>query len=253
MNKQAKGTGRGIEWTNFTWNPLAGCFHACQWQMHDGTIANGDAEDVADRVAQAAYPHGFEHAYWKPELLQQPFGVKTPSRIFVGSMADVFGHWVQDGQIEAVLDVCRRAHWHTFQFLTKNPVRVKNFDLPPNAWVGASCPPDFMWNKRLSPLQMRRLFTRTLESLKVTKATVRWISFEPLSHAWGGMIAPYAPFLEWAVIGAASNGKQLYAPDERHVRQLVDVLDDHGVKVFFKGNMRSLAWARDNWREEFPL
>jgi protein gp37 len=252
MNKQAKKGGRGIEWTDYTWNPISGCFHACQWQMPDGAIANCYAEDVATRVAQAAYPQGFEHHYWKPQLLAQPLGVAQPSRIFVGSMADVFGHWVADDHINAVLDVCRRAHWHTFQFLTKNPVRVKNFDLPPNVWIGASSPPDFMWNKRLSSAQQAALFERTFESLKVTKANVRWISFEPLSNDWAWLVEYYADFIEWAVIGAASNGRNLYPPEERHVRDLIGVLDDYEIPVFFKGNMRSLDWARDHWREDFP-
>ena len=257
MNKQFKmvngvKVNTKIEWTDYTFNPIGGCFHACQWQMPDGAIANCYAEDVAERVAQAAYPEGFEHHYWKPQLLQQPLGVMEPSRIFVGSMADLFGHWVPDEQIQAVLDVCRQAHWHTFQLLTKNPVRVKNFDLPSNVWIGASSPPDFMWNKPLSSAQQTALFERTFESLKMTKATVRWISFEPLSQDWAWLVDYYGEDIGWAVIGAASNGRDLYSPDERHVRHLIDVLDDYEIPVFFKGNMRSLPWAVENWREEFP-
>lgn len=32
MNKQDKGNGRrGIEWTEYTWNPVGGCQHGCRW------------------------------------------------------------------------------------------------------------------------------------------------------------------------------------------------------------------------------
>lgn len=241
-----------IEWCDYTFNPISGCMHACQWQMPDGSIANCYAEDVAHNLAQVAYPKGFEHHYWKPELLVKPGRVHQPSRIFVGSMADVFGHWVPAEQIEQVIQVARDCPWHTFQFLTKNPLRTLQFDMPPNAWIGASSPPDFMWNKALSSNQKIGLLDKSLKSLAKVKTPVRWMSFEPLSNDYAWLIRHYAGVLQWAVIGAASNGKTLYPPEESHVRNLVEELDDQGVKVFFKGNLRSLEWAAQNWREDFP-
>lgn len=253
MNKQRKANGgRGIEWTDYTWNPISGCFHACSWTMPDGTIANCYAEDVAERVAGAAYKEGFEHHYWRPELLDKPLRVKTPAKVFVGSMADVFGHWVPDEHIEAVLDVCRRASWHTFQMLTKNPVRAKRFDLPPNVWLGASIPPDFMWNKPLSIDQKERLLYRTLDSLSSVKASVRWMSIEPLSWDCSRILESYDGVLQWVVIGAASSGKRYFPPALDTLQNVLSYFDRQDTPVFYKGNLRSLAWARDNWREEFP-
>jgi len=243
----------GTEYPGYTWNPIGGCFHACQWEMPDGSIANCYAEDVAERVAGTAYPHGFEHHYWKPGILDAPLKIKRGGRVFVGSMADVFGHWVPAEQIGTVLGICTAAQQHTFQFLTKNPVRAAKFNLPGNVWLGASSPPDFMWGKALSYQQKAALLERTLSTLAEAKATVKWMSFEPYSNHWAWMIRRFSGVLQWAVIGAASNGKQYYAPDEEHVRALVEELDAQGVKVFFKGNMKSLPWAARNWREEFPL
>lgn len=254
MNKQYKGAGkRGIEWTDYTWNPIAGCFHACQWTMPDGSVANCYAEDVATRVAGSAYPQGFEHHYWKPSALKEPGRVKTGSRIFVGSMADVFGHWVPGEQITQVIEVARQNPQHTFQFLTKNPLRTLDFELPANAWIGASSPPDFMWNKTLTTAQKQRMLNLTLERLAKVKTPVRWMSFEPLSWDVAALVEKYPGAIQWAVIGAASNGKKLYAPDLVHVQNLIEVLDAQGVKVFFKGNLRSLAWATGNWREDFAM
>lgn len=271
MNKQAKVkngfvVGRGIEWTDFTWNPIAGCFHACQWTMPDGSIANCYAEDVADGVAGGAYPEGFEHDYWKPEILPEPERQKKPSKIFVGSMADIFGHWVPAAHIQAVLDACQAAPQHTFQFLTKNPKRVAEFInwIPANCWIGASTPPDFMWNKRLSHDQQTRMFGATLKALGYLKVQgiTTWISAEPLSwnvanglRSEEGWIAdPYqSAVFDWIVVGAASNGNKFYPPKEYDVRQVVNYCDSEGIPVFFKGNLKSLKWAADNWREEFPL
>lgn len=254
MNKQKKATGRGIEWTDYTWNPIRGCFHACQWRMPDGTIANCYAEDVASRVAGHAYPLGFEHHYWQPKLIGEPARVKEPSKIFVGSMADVFGHWVPDDQIETVLDVARSyANWHTYQFLTKNPRRLLTKDFTANCWIGASSPPDFMWNKPLSIDQRERMLRITLETFdQMSDEPVTWMSAEPLSWDITPILKDYPYALDWIVIGAASNGRTYYPPDERHVEKLVDYCDNLGISVFFKGNLRSLPWAREHWREDFP-
>jgi protein gp37 len=52
---------------------------------------------------------------------------------------------------------------------------------------------------------------------------------------------------EWAVIGAASRGKQKFQPERQHVEHLLDWLDDAEIPTFFKGN---LDWSPR--REEFP-
>src|SRR5260221_13831674 len=105
MNKQYKSAERrGIEWTDFTWNPVGGCQHGCRWEMPDGTIAECYAETVAERVAQSTYIHGFEHHYWNPQLLAEPLKVKKPSKIFMDIISDLMGHWGPDEQVNQVLD-----------------------------------------------------------------------------------------------------------------------------------------------------
>jgi protein gp37 len=86
--------------------------------MVDGSIAECYAETMAERVAQNVYPNGFEHHYWRPDVLNDPLRIKSPSLIFLDSMSDLVGHWVPDEQVEMVLEVCRQSHWHSFQLLT---------------------------------------------------------------------------------------------------------------------------------------
>lgn len=261
MNKQFKvidgvKVNTKIEWTDWTYNPITGCFHACQWRMTDA-IANCYAEDVALGVAGMMYPQGFEHHYWHPERLDEPLRVKTPSKIFVCSMSDLFGYWVDSDQIKAVLDMCNRAPQHTFQLLTKNPVRAKEFDLPENVWVGASMPPDFMWGKELSERQKHRLLATTLKTLgelkSAKKAKITWMSAEPLSWNISPLLKAYEGAIDWCVIGAASNGNKYYPPREADFRSTLEELDRQGVVLFYKGNMKSLPFARDHWRADFPL
>jgi protein gp37 len=254
MNKQYKpGGGRGIEWTNYTHNVIGGCHHQCRWTMPDGSIAICYAEEIAKKFI-SAYPQGFDHHYWRPQHLDDPMKLKQPAKIFIDSMSDLFGRWVPTEQIEQVLDMCRQAHWHTFQSLTKNPPRLLKFaaHLPPNLWVGASSPPDAMFGRSLSRQQQEKMLRRTLEVLSdLSRNHVTWISFEPLSWDVAAIVAEYPGALRWAVIGAASNGPRVYQPDPAHVQALLDVLDDQDVPIFFKGNLKGCP-AGDPWREAFP-
>ncbi len=246
MNKQAKSQGkRGIEWTDYTWNPVGGCQHGCRWVMPDGSVAECYAETVAERVANAAYPYGFEHHYWRPEVLSRPLELVKPARIFLDSMSDLMGHWVSQEEIEQVLDICGRAHWHQFQLLTKNAPRLLKFQFPPNVWVGVSAPPSIMFGRRLSLDQQTRMLHRMLDIVAQVEVPVRWMSIEPLSFD----IAPLlrGSNLQWAVIGAATNGAKAYQPRREWVERALDVLEGQGTSVFFKGN---LIW--EPWREEFP-
>ena len=140
-NKQ---TGKFYRLPGATLNPMAGCFHGCQWESIDGgVIAECYAKGVAEGLATKAYPHGFKHHYWYPERLIEPLKKQKPHGIFVGSMGDMFGAWVPSEQITQVLDMMRLAHWHTFLVLTKNPKRLAEFNpFPPNVWVGMSLPVD---------------------------------------------------------------------------------------------------------------
>ncbi|NDJ62930.1 MAG: DUF5131 family protein, partial [Chloroflexi bacterium] len=211
MNKQKKKNGkRGIEWCDFTWNPVSGCQHACRWEMPDGTIAECYAETIANRLAQKAYPQGFAHHYWHPKTLEAPVKLKQPARIFLDSMSDLMGHWVPDEQVEKVLDVCARAEWHTFQLLTKNAPRLKQFQFPPNVWVGVSAPPSFMFGRRLSFAQQTRMVQRLVNILQDVDVPVRWMSIEPLSFDIAPLLAHSN--LQWAVIGAATHGRKIYQP-----------------------------------------
>lgn len=262
MNKQ--GAVGGIEWTRrklpdgtvlpgYTWNVMGGCEHECEWVMPNGDVAECYAKTVAERLAHKSYPQGFAHHYFHPERLEEPLKLTQPAGIFLDSMSDLMGHWVPNEQIAQVLDICRRAHWHTFFLLTKNPKRLKEFSpFPPNVWVGVSSPPDHFMGKQLSQHQQETMLRVALNTLSEIEASVKWMSFEPLSWDVAPIVARYPDALNWAVIGAASNGRNQYPPSEKFLKHLLTVLDIQDVPVFYKGNLRSLPAAAAEWREEFP-
>lgn len=262
MNRQKPP--KGIEWTRikqlvdgewierpgYTWNPTGGCLHGCTWKMPDGSITECYAKTVAERLATRAYDQGFEHHYWRPQALREPLRLKEPAGVFVGSMADLFGHWVPREQICAVLDVMRQADWHIFQTLSKYPVRLPEFNpFPPNVWVGVSLPAGHL----MSPTGAARALKSYLHHTQAIDAHIRFMSIEPL---WFDVAPVFAEWLqdherlpfEWAIIGAASNGRKLFQPQPEWTQAALDILDAQDIPIFFKGN---LDWP--DWRSEFPV
>src|ERR1039457_4923440 len=75
-----------IEWTDATWNPVTGCT-----KISPG-CKNCYAERLAERLkamGQVNYRNGFELTL-QPHMLELPLRWKTPKRIFVNSMSDLF-------------------------------------------------------------------------------------------------------------------------------------------------------------------
>lgn len=64
------------------------------------------------------------HARFVPETLAQPIKWKKPRRIFVNSMSDLFHPSLTNEEIAAVFGVMAACPQHTFQVLTKRPMRA---------------------------------------------------------------------------------------------------------------------------------
>jgi protein gp37 len=200
--------------------------------MPNGERAICYAKDVALGVAQAFYPHGFEHHYTHPDRIDEPFRAKHPARIFVDSMSDMFGHWVPAADIDLMCDAMDAARWHTFLSLTKNAPRLLQMArFPKNLHVGVSAPPDHMWGHALSPQGKAKML--------------------PLSSDIAPILAEYPSALEWIVIGAATNGAQRFMPDAQHLANLLAECDAQMIPVFFKGNLAGHP-AASPWREFYP-
>src|SRR5690348_10840436 len=134
--------GTSIEWTDATWNPVRGCTKISPGCTHCY------AETFAERfrgVKGHPYEHGFDLRL-VPEKLGEPLRWRTPRRVFVNSMSDLFHEAVPDDYICAVADVMIRADWHTYQVLTKRSARMRDLlntrlraaAMKPNIWWGVS-------------------------------------------------------------------------------------------------------------------
>jgi protein gp37 len=174
------------------------------------------------------FPYLFAPTFY-PHRLGEPAKAKNPSKIFVCSMGDLFGAWVSQSWIDEVLTVVRNVPRHTFIFLTKNPQRLPTIDWPPNAWVGATVDRQ----ERVEP---------TYEALKQVKASVRFVSCEPLLEDVefpSGVYWPSHEWIEWLIIGAQSRTTNVpaFQPEFGWVLRLLHWARGMQVPVFMKDNL----------------
>jgi len=123
-------TQTGIEWTDATWNPMTGCTKISAGCDHcyASTLAHTKTRQVYLRQApvrdtEANHADPFAPRWWEARL-RQPLSWRTPRRVFVNSMSDVFHAHFSVDRIRQVFDVMAEAHWHQFQVLTKRPERA---------------------------------------------------------------------------------------------------------------------------------
>ena len=210
-----------IEWTDRTWNPVTGCRHGCAYCY---------AKGIAERFPKA-FPAGFDPMF-RPDRLGEPAADRRPRRIFVSSMGDLFGDWVPDEWINAVLDAAREGPRHTFQFLTKNPARYAEFDLPPNGWYGAT-------------VDQAETLGR-LEDLRGLGG-ITFVSFEPLL----GPIDPDLTGIDWVIVGALSRAGRVPAmlPESRWVQDIIYPAREAGARIFLKNSLDELGFGP---MQEYP-
>lgn len=210
------GAKSSIEWTESTWNPITGCTK----------ISLGCKNCYAERMAwrlqamgQPNYAAGFGLATHR-HALGLPVTWKTPRRIFVNSMSDLFHKHVPVEFILRVFGAMNRAHWHRFQILTKRSRRLLHLDalLPwaQHIWMGVSVESD--------------RYTYRIDDLRETGAQVKFLSLEPLLGPLPGLDLSR---IDWVIVGGES-GPRPRPMEERWVLDIRDQCLSTGVPFFFK-------------------
>ena len=113
----------GIEWTEATWNPTTGCT-----KVSAGCV-NCYAETLSLRLHKMGlkkYKNQFKLTLHE-DALNVPIKWRSPKKIFVNSMSDLFHENVSFSFVKKVFDVMEYAYWHQFQILTKRPKRMLEF------------------------------------------------------------------------------------------------------------------------------
>jgi protein gp37 len=202
-----------IEWTDFTWNPVTGCLHGCPYCYARATARRFYTPEI-----------GFSPHFW-PERIGEPGRRRKPAKIFVTSMGDLFGDWVPGNWWRGVFDAVSQSPQHTFQFLTKNPRRLKEMNpWPDNCWAGVTATDQGM-------------FDVAVRHLKEVGIATKFVSAEPLL---GPIRIKEDPGLNWLIIGAQT-GRRPMQPSNAWVDDLVADAHCWGIKIFCKDNLEACS------------
>jgi len=206
----------GIEWTDATWNPVTGCT----------AISAGCDHCYAEllsyrlqKMGSAKYKNGFEVTL-HPEVITQPLRWKSPRRVFVNSMSDLFHARVPREFVVQIWEVMARCPQHTFQILTKRPERMARFTAdypaPSNVWLGTS----------VEDIRV----TQRIDRLRECHADIRFLSCEPL-------IGPLSNLdlegISWVIVGGES-GRDFRPIEKEWVRDILMQCQTSNIAFFFK-------------------
>ncbi len=205
-----------IEWTNSTWNPVTGCTKISPGCKHCY------AERMATRLKEMGvgkYQDGFLPTV-HPTTLTTPLRWKKPQVVFVNSMSDLFMEEIPEEFINSVFDVMEKAHWHTFQILTKRSGRLMNLSpalsWPDNVWMGVSVEnADYVYR---------------IDHLRRSGARTKFLSIEPL-------LGPIPDLdlmgIDWVIVGGES-GPGARPMKEEWVLDILEQCQKARVPFFFK-------------------
>jgi protein gp37 len=229
-----------IEWTDATWNPVAGCSivtagctncYAMEMAKRLQAMGIDKYKGLTKRTGNRTIWNGVVREHRKS--LAIPYGWKKPKKIFVNSMSDLFHEGVSDEFIFSVWQVMRKTPQHNYQILTKRPRRMAEVvsarvkDVLPNVWLGTS-----VENANV---------TERIEDLRAVPAVIRFISFEPLIGSVGEIDLSE---IHWAIIGGES-GKSARPIREKWIDEIYHQCIQHGTAFFFK---QWGTWGKDNKR-----
>lgn len=234
--------GAGISWANWSWNPVTGCLHGCNY-CYARELA------TSERL-KTAYPAGFTPLFHE-QRLDAPANTVIPAehrddpawkRVFVCSMADLYGRWVPQEWIDRVhASMLTSPEWQ-YILLTKFPDRYVGLDMPPGAWVGTSV--DEQKRVRIAERAFREI-----------RGAVKWLSLEPLLEP---LEFTDLSMFDWVVIGAQTETRQpdghvpAFAPPFEWVARIVAQAREAGCRVHLKPNL-SNGKPGMQMPDEYPL
>jgi len=234
----------GIEWTQATWNPVAGCTPvspgclncyaarmALRLERMPGTT--GKKYKGTAKRARDGRPVFSGRINLDRGALDLPRSWRLGRIIFVNSMSDLFHEGVPTEYIQEVFQVMKECPQHTFQVLTKRPERAlelsDSLPWPKNVWMGTSVE--------------SQKYVHRIHTLRKIPAAIRFLSCEPLL---GPLMRLPLAGIQWVIVGGESGpGAREMARD--WVVGIKEQCEEKRVAFFFKqwGGVRKHETGRE--------
>jgi len=179
-----------IEWTDATWNPIAGCSLKSPGCTNCYAMPTAYRHELMSAAQGRVSPYaGLTRkvngkAVWTSEMrlvedvLTLPLRWTKPRRIFVNSMSDLFAEGVPDKWIDRVFAVMALCPQHTFQVLTKRADRMRAYLTDPS--FGRRVGGELMKSARGHP---------AAEAMVISLTHQLSVLGQPLPNVWLGVSA----------------------------------------------------------------
>jgi protein gp37 len=273
-----------IEWCDYTWNPVTGCLHGCEYcyarRIAKRFEGGGYGKEMGMFIAKhrddafkspyvidephytqtkddwyrvAPYPFGFEPTFHRYRL-NEPQQVKKPSKIFVCSMADLFGDWVPGDWIEEVFRACEDAAQHKYLFLTKNPKGLKypfhQYFNNKNWWIGTSVTCNADHQRAWDLLQETTRKTNKFLSIEPIHGEFDLVKYDLLYKGYPKIVT-IGDYYNWVIVGAETgNRKDKIIPKREWIENIVSACRHADVPVFMKDSLKDLMGKE--FIQEYP-
>lgn len=227
-----------IEWTDATWNPVAGCTIQSPGCTHCYAMQMAKRlESMGMEKYKGLTRRSGDRVVWtgvvRPDRksLNVPLKWRRPRKIFVNSMSDLFHEKVPVSFVKEVWAIMAQTPHHNYQILTKRPDRMADIvgrmagPPLPNVWLGTSVEDSEVTNR--------------IDDLRKAPAAIRFISFEPLIGPVG---AVDMTGIHWAIVGGES-GRLARPIREDWIDEIHNQCIDQSVAFFFK---QWGTWGKDN-------
>jgi len=205
-------TNDNIGWAAWSWNPVTGCNFGCEYCY---------AHDIAMRFTGHFNPTFHENRLNAPENTKPNMDIRGGNRVFVCSMGELFGNWVEQEWIDKVIEQVKNNPQWIFLFLTKNPKRLVTIDFPKNAWVGTT-------------VDIQKRVKAAEKYMEQVEATIKFVSCEPLLE---NVIFNKPEIFDWYLIGAKSEGANKVQPETKWTLDLIEQAHNTGKKIWMKDNL----------------
>ncbi|GBE42843.1 phage protein Gp37/Gp68 [bacterium BMS3Bbin10] len=242
-----------IEWTESTWNPVAGCTvlspgctNCYAMRMAARLAAMGQEKYLNTTRISGGRAKWNGHIYLDETSVDLPRKWKNGRLIFVNSMSDLFHESVPFEFVKRVFQTMNETPQHTYQVLTKRGELLEKLsprlNWTSNIWMGVSVEnSEYVWR---------------IDHLRRSDASVKFLSLEPLL---GPLDDLDLDGIDWVIAGGESGpGARAMEPD--WVRVLRDQCHEAQVAFHFKqwGGVNKKKTGRildgrtwDDWPTEY--
>lgn len=216
-----------IEWTESTWNPVAGCTilspgctNCYAMRMAARLSAMGQEKYIGTTRQSGGRAKWNGHIYLDESSVDSPRKWRNGRLIFVNSMSDLFHEAIPIEFVQRVFRTMNETPQHTYQVLTKRAELLSKLspclDWTPNIWMGVSVEnSEYVWR---------------IDHLRRSGAAVKFLSLEPLL---GPLDELNLGGIDWVIAGGES-GPAARPVEADWVRSIRNQCLDADVAFHFK-------------------